>query len=146
LICVNDNTCTNQGKLQSIFDSMWRNLQALGVTKMRPSGMKIAAIAATGALLAASTAASAAPAAPAQQAAAPSAWLILSTLSPTADVAVGGTATAAQPAEAGPPPPPPPVGAAPAFNGEIIPFILWFALIAIALGISGESGRPNSPA
>jgi hypothetical protein len=45
-----------------------------------------------------------------------------------------------------PPPPPPPVGVAPAFTGELLPFLLWFALIAIALGVSGGSGRPNSPA
>jgi hypothetical protein len=52
-------------------------------------------------------------------------------------------------------PPPPPVRVAPAapppayagagLSGELLPFILWFGLIAIALATSGSS-RPNSPA
>ena len=51
--------------------------------------------------------------------------------------------------------PPPPLGVAPAapppayagagLSAELLPFILWFGLIAIGLTISGQSGRPNSP-
>jgi hypothetical protein len=52
-----------------------------------------------------------------------------------------------------PPPPldvvpaaPPPAYAAAGLSAELLPFILWFGLIAIGLTISGQSGRPNSPA
>jgi hypothetical protein len=31
-------------------------------------------------------------------------------------------------------------------TGEIIPFVLWFGLIALALTASGGNGAPNSPA
>jgi hypothetical protein len=72
--------------------------------------------------------------------------MMLSTLSSTRAVALGGAAAAAQPANA---PPPPPYGAAPGaaggINGELIPFLLWFGLIAVALTIS-DHGGPNSPA
>jgi hypothetical protein len=72
--------------------------------------------------------------------------MMLSTLSSSQDVALGGAAAAAQPADA---PPPPPYGAAPGaaggINGELIPFLLWFGLIAVALTISGHSAAPNSP-
>jgi hypothetical protein len=107
------------------------------------------AFAASAALVATSTAATAAtPAhAPAAQAPAPNAWIMLSTLSPTSPIALGGATAAAQPSDL--PPPPPPAAAAmaggPVITGEVLPFILWFALIAIALTISGPSGRPNSP-
>lgn len=128
--------------------------------------MKIAAALATSALFAASTAASATTAAPVQQPAAPSAWMMLASLSPGAGPAVAACGSAAAGAAAQgaagcvlpvgeaapvgavppPPPPPPPMGAAPAFTGELLPFLLWFALIAVALGVSGGSGAPNSPA
>ena len=101
----------------------------------------IAAVAAA-ALVATSTAAAAAPAAPAQ-ARVPSAWVVLSTLSPTSDVALGGATTAAaQPTEV---PPPPPVGAGPVITGELLAILLWFGLIAVALGTHEATGRPNSP-
>jgi hypothetical protein len=112
---------------------------------------KLIAFAASGALVASSTAAvAAAPApAPAAQAHAPSAWMMLSLLSPVRTVALGGASAAAQPADVPPPPPPPPpyvaAGAGAHVTGEVLPFLLWFGLIAIALGISGPSGRPNSP-
>ena len=106
----------------------------------------IAAVAAA-ALVATSTAAAAAPAAPAQ-AHVPSAWVVLSTLSPTSDVALGGATAAAQPTEVPPPPPgppPPPVGAGPVITGELLAILLWFGLIAVALGTHEATGRPNSP-
>ena len=106
----------------------------------------IAAVAAA-ALVATSTAAAAAPAAPAQ-ARVPSAWVVLSTLSPTSDVALGGATAAAQPTEVPPPPPgppPPPVGAGPVITGELLAILLWLGLIAVALGTHEATGRPNSP-
>ena len=114
-----------------------------------PSPSKTIAALAAGALVATSTAAAAAPAVPAQ-APAPSAWVVLSTLSPTSDVALGGATTAAaQPAEVPPPPPPgpppPPVGAGPVITGELLAILLWFGLIAVALGTHEPTGRPNSP-
>jgi hypothetical protein len=45
----------------------------------------------------------------------------------------------------GPPPPPPPLVGGPAFSGELLGILIWLPLIAIALGTSGPSGRPNSP-
>jgi hypothetical protein len=102
-----------------------------------------AAAAGSVALFFASTASTAAPTAAAQMQA-PNAWLTLSALSSTHTAAVAGTNLAAQPAEV--PPPPPAVTESPAINGEIIGFVVWFALIAIALGISDSGGRPNSPA
>jgi len=36
--------------------------------------------------------------------------------------------------------------AGPALSGELIGILIWLPIIAIALGLSGESGRPNSPA
>ena len=138
---------------------------------MRSSLMKVAAAVATSALFVASTAANAATPAPVRQAAAPSPWLVLTALSPasTPAVAACGSAAAAAAAQGAagcvlpvgeaapvgvappPPPPPPPMGVAPAFTGEMLPFLLWFAVIAVALGVSGGSGAgtvstPNSPA
>jgi hypothetical protein len=69
----------------------------------------------------------------------------LCALSPTRSIALGGAAAAAQPTDVPPGPPPPPPAAGLGINGEIIGFVVMFALIAIALGISGPSGRPNSP-
>ena len=138
---------------------------------MRSSLMKVASVLATSALFAASTAANATTPAPVQHAAAPSPWLVLTALSPASSPAVAacGSAAAAAAAQGAsgcvlpvgeaapvgaappPPPPPPPMGVAPAFTGEMLPFLLWFAVIAVALGVSGESGAgtvstPNSPA
>jgi hypothetical protein len=118
---------------------------------MRPVLKTIASMLASGALVASSTAAAAAapetPAPAAQvQPQAPNAWLALSAMSSTRAIALGGANSAAQPADQPPPPPPPGYVGGPVINGEIIAFGLWFALIIIALTISGESGRPNSPA
>jgi len=108
--------------------------------------LAVATLASAG-LLATSTVAAAAtpaPAAPAAQTQSPDAWLMLSAMSSTRSIALGGTAAAAQPRDL--PPPPPPYAAAPVINGEVIGILVWFALIAIALGISGPGGaRPNSP-
>ncbi|HKP34134.1 MAG TPA: hypothetical protein VJT70_05065 [Sphingomicrobium sp.] len=41
---------------------------------------------------------------------------------------------------------PPPAYVAAGLSSELLPVILWLGLIAIALTISGSSGRPNSPA
>jgi len=114
------------------------------------SARKLVAFAASAALIASSTAAVAAAPAPQPvqaQAQAPSAWMMLSALSPTRSIALGGANAAAQPADVppGPPPLPPQAAAGLGVNGEIIGFVVMFALIAVALGISGESGRPNSP-
>jgi hypothetical protein len=68
---------------------------------------------------------------------------MLSALSPSGSVALGGAAAAAQPDV---PPPPAYAGAGPAVTGEVLAFVLWFGLIAVALTISGKSSRPNSPA
>ena len=118
-----------------------------GVSDMR-SARKLVAFAASAALIVSSTAAvAAAPAPQPVQAQAPSAWMMLSALSPTRSIALGGANAAAQPADVppGPPPLPPQAAAGLGVNGEIIGFVFMFALIAVALGISGESGRPNSP-
>ena len=111
------------------------------------SARKLIALAASAALVASSTAAvAAAPAPQPTQAQAPSAWMMLSALGPTRAIALGGAAAAAQPTDVPPgPPPPPPAAAGLGINGEIIGFVVMFALIAIALGINGPRGRPNSP-
>src|SRR4051812_2338091 len=112
---------------------------------MRSRTMKIASILASAALVAGSTGA-AAPAptvqAPAAQSQAPNAWLMLSAMSSTRAIALGGANAAAQPADVPPPPPPPGYAAnGPHISGELIGFGIWFALIIIALTISG--GSPN---
>jgi hypothetical protein len=109
------------------------------------------AVAASIGLLASSTATVAA--APAQARAsyqAPNAWVMLSVL--------GSANAAAQPTDVPPPPPgpppPPPVvegGAMDGGFGELLPIVLWFGLIAVALAVSDDGGRsgaignPNSP-
>ena len=111
-----------------------------------PKVQSLIAFAVSTALIASSTAAvAAAPAtsAPVAQAQNPNAWMMLSVLSPTNSVALGGAAAAAQPSDA--PPPPPEVGAAAGFNGEFLPVILWFGLIAIALTIKGSSAHVAPP-
>ena len=115
---------------------------------MRSMSKFLACTAALGLVLGSTAAAAAPPAAkaPVAQPQAPNAWLMLSALGPTRSVALGGAAAAAQPAD-GPPPPPAVAGAGAAgVTGELLPFILMFALIAVALTISGPSGRPNTPA
>ena len=112
---------------------------------MRSVSKFVASAAAFGLVLG-STAAAAAPApAPVAQPQAPNAWLMLSALGPTRSVALGGAAAAAQ-QDDGPAPPPAVAGAGGTrITGEFLPFILWFGLIAIALSISGPSGRSNTP-
>ena len=118
---------------------------------------KLIATSAALALLASSTAAAAAQA---PQRTDP--WAILAATSGAAPAAVicGSAAATAQgptgcvlPAldAAAPPPPlgvapatPPPAYAGVGLSGELLPFLLWFGLIAVALATSG-SGRPNSP-
>jgi len=101
------------------------------------------------------------------------AWIMLGALSATpgamgsaaicgtaaAATAAAAAAAAAQPAPgcvfpqgvpgpvgAAPPSPPPPfVAGFPAFGAELLPILLMAALIAVALGITGRSGEPNSP-
>lgn len=119
-------------------------------------------------LLASSTVAIAAAPAPAPASyQAPNAWMMLSALSPSGASVLGSAAAAAQPADVPPadvppadvpppgPPPPPPVverGAMAGGVGELLPFALWFGLIAIALTVSDSGGstaaigNPNSPA
>jgi hypothetical protein len=111
----------------------------------------IASVAAV-ALFASSTAAVAAapaPQAPAAQTQAPDAWMMLSVLSPTRAVALGGANAAAQPTNPPPeaPPPPPPEGAGGLAEGwaPVAVIGLWAILIVIALATSGSSGAPNSP-
>lgn len=119
---------------------------------------KLIAASAALAMLASSTAAGAAQA---PQRTDP--WAILAVTSGAAPAAVmcGSAAATAQgptgcvlPALDAAAPPPPPLGVAPAtpppayagvgLSGELLPFLLWFGLIAVALATSG-SGRPNSP-
>ena len=110
------------------------------------SGRKLIALAASAALIASSTAAVAATPAPQPaQVQAPSAWMMLSALGPTRSIALGGAAAAAQPTDVPPGPPPPPPAAGLGINGEIIGFVVMFALIAIALGISGNGGGEPAP-
>jgi hypothetical protein len=110
----------------------------------------IASVAAV-ALFASSTvavAAAPAPQAPAAQTQAPDAWMMLSVLSPTRAVALGGANAAAQPQNPpAPPPPPPPEGAGGLAEGwaPVAVIGLWAILIVIALATSGSSGAPNSP-
>jgi hypothetical protein len=109
-----------------------------------PKVKSLIAFAASTALIASSTAAvAAAPAtsAPLAQPQNPDAWMMLSVLSPTNSVALGGAAAAAQPA----PPPSRDAGAVAGFNGEFLPVILWFGLIAIALTIKGSSAHVAPP-
>jgi hypothetical protein len=121
------------------------------MTDMRLVPKTIAAIAASAALLGSSTLAAAAPAPQAQpaQAATPDAWMMLSTLSAAQSVGLAGANAAVQPTDVPPPPPPVAAGAMGDGVGELIPFVLWFGLIAIALSISGSPGgsaviTPNS--
>lgn len=87
---------------------------------------------------------------PAALPASPDAWMMLTSLS-QAQASTTPANSGAQPANIAPPPPP---SAAERFAngaGEIIPFVLWFGLIALALTISVPGGGskaapiPNSP-
>lgn len=115
---------------------------------MRSVSKFVASLAAFGLMLGSTTAAAApvpaAPVSPVAKPQAPDAWLMLSALGPTRSVALGGAAAAAQPAD-GPRGPAVAGAGAAGVTGELLPFILWFGLIAIALTISGSSGRPNTP-
>jgi hypothetical protein len=72
--------------------------------------------------------------------------MMLSLLSPTRAVALGGANAAAQPQNP-PPAPPPPEGAGGLAEGwaPVAVIGLWAILIVLALTTSGESGAPNSP-
>lgn len=80
-------------------------------------------------------------------------WFMLSVMSSARSVALGETNSTAQLAQS---PTTPPLGSktgAPAVNGEAISVPIWWALIAIALMVSGNPGggsvfvgTPNSPA
>ena len=112
---------------------------------MRSVTMKFAALLA---LLGSSTVAVAAgPSSqtPAVQAQAPSPWLMLSAMSSTRSIALAGTTAAAQPNDGSAPPPPQPpyVGSGVVIGGEVVGVLVWWALIALALGSS--AGTPNSP-
>ena len=82
-------------------------------------------------------------------AATPNAWMVLSVLGPARVTALGGANAAAQPSDVPPPPPPAayvPARAGVSITGEVLPFALWFGLIALALTSSGSSPRANTPA
>jgi hypothetical protein len=104
------------------------------------TGNSLAMAAAALSMLACSTAAGAAPV----PAPAPNAWMVLSVLGPARATALGGANAAAQPADL--PPPPPPATAGLSVTAEIIPFALWFGLIALALTSSESTPRANTPA
>lgn len=119
---------------------------------MRSVPKTIAAVSASIALVASSSMAAAAPApqAPPVQGSTPDAWMMLSTLSGTQSVGLAGANAAAQPTDVPPPPPPVAAGGMADGAGELVPFAVWFALIAVALTISGTGGggavtTPNSP-
>ena len=112
---------------------------------MRTSSKLMASLAALALVAGSTTAAAASPMAAQPQA--PNAWMMLSVLGPARSVALGGANTAAQPADLLPPPPPAAAGAGAGLGitGELLPVLLWFGLIAIALTSSGSNGRPNTP-
>ena len=120
---------------------------------MRPTLKNIMAIAASASTFASTTAIAASPPPPKQPAAvhavqpqAPNAWVMLSALSPsTRSIVQGGAVAAAQPQ-------PSQDYRAAGVRGELLPFLLWFGLIAVALSIAGSGGggaaaggSPNSP-
>jgi tellurite resistance protein TehA-like permease len=109
---------------------------------------KILSFAGCAALIASSSAAVAA--APAPQAAAPNAWMMLSMLSPSGSVALGGAQAAAQPQTDVPPPPP---SAEPATGPAFPPLpviAIWLAVIGVDIWILTRNHHhvriPNSPA
>ena len=128
---------------------------------MRAAVKKIVAFGAAIGLVASSTAeAAATPATTAtgSRYQAPSAWVMLTALSPSSATVLGSAAAAVQPtdvpaADVPPTPPPPPVAAAGGVGlGELLPIALWFGLIAVAFAATDDGGReaatgnPNSPA
>jgi tellurite resistance protein TehA-like permease len=107
---------------------------------------KILSFAGCAALIASSSAAVAA--APAPQAAAPNAWMMLSMLSPSGTVALGGVQAAAQPQTDVPPP-----SAEPATGPAVPPLpviAIWLAVIGVDIWILTRNHHhvriPNSPA
>jgi hypothetical protein len=111
---------------------------------MRIGGKLTIAAAALSMIAGSTSAAAAGPPAPA-----PNAWMVLSVLGPARATALGGASAAAQPTDV--PPPPPPAAQAAAgtgfsVTGEVIPFALWFGLIALALTNTEHSARANTPA
>ena len=107
------------------------------------NGSKLTIAAAALSMLVASTTAVAAAVPPS----APNAWMVLSVLGPARATALGGASAAAQPTDV---PPPPPTAQAAAgtdlsITAEVIPFALWFGLIALALTSTGSSTRANTP-
>jgi hypothetical protein len=76
---------------------------------------------------------------------APNAWMMLSALGPARGVSLGGANAAAQPADLPPRPAAANAGAGVGVTGELLPVLLWFGLIAIALTSSGPHARSNSP-
>ena len=125
---------------------------------MRAAVKKIVAFGAAIGLVASSTAAAAATPAPTATGSgyqAPSAWVMLTALSPSSATVLGSAAAAVQPTDvpAADVPPPPPVAAAGGVGlGELLPIALWFGLIAVAFAATDDGGReaatgnPNSPA
>jgi tellurite resistance protein TehA-like permease len=114
---------------------------------MRSLTKRIAFFAASAALVASSTAAVAAT--PAPQAATPNSWMMLSMLSPSGSLALGGANAAVQPADVPPPPPP----AAEAGGGSGVPPLpvigIWLAVIGVDIWILTRDHNPrvpNSPA
>jgi hypothetical protein len=112
---------------------------------MRSVSRMIVSLAASVAFVACSTAAAAATPAP-QGPPAPNAWMMLSVLSPSGSVALGGANAAAAQPQSDVPPPPPAYAGGPVFGAEVLAFVLWFGLIAVALTASGHNGHANSPA
>lgn len=106
------------------------------------NGSKLMLAAATLSMLTGSTAAAAAGPTPA-----PNAWMVLSVLGPARATALGGASAAAQPTDVPPPPPTAQAAAGTGFSitAEVIPFALWFGLIALALTSTGSSTRANTP-
>ena len=107
------------------------------------NGSKLAFAAATLSMLVGSTAAVAAEV----PAPAPNAWMVLSVLGPARATALGGASAAAQPTDVPPPPPTAQAAAGTGFSitAEVIPFALWFGLIALALTSTWSSTRANTP-
>lgn len=114
---------------------------------MRSVSKAIATLAAASMAIGSTTAAATTSAQPvAAQASQPSPWLILSAMSSTRAIALGGATTAAQPAsEPVPPPPPAYAGGGVAVGAELIPIVGWFGLIVIALTLGDHERRANSP-
>lgn len=108
---------------------------------------KVLSLVASAALVASSSVAVAS--APSPQASAPNAWMMLSMLSPSGTVALGGAQAAAQPQSDVPPPP----AAEPAAGSGLPPLpviAIWLAVIGVDIWILSRDHHhvriPNSPA